>query len=190
MIPKSLLSTHRGYDKKALPAARLIAKITCAPLFYGRWSRLLVDLNRSPGHKNQFSAYIDSALHGEIKKRYYDPFRTMVDKAMVDSTLHLSIHSFTPILREVKRNADVGVLYDPSIKEETEIATAIKKGLSGFLVRSNYPYSGIGDGHVTSLRKRYRKYAGIEIEINQKLQIEKVREIARSIARTCEMFLC
>ena len=87
--------------------------------------------------------------------------------------LHLSIHSFTPELNGEIRNADLGILYDPSRKEESALAKKIQKNLiliaPDLRVRKNYPYQGKNDGHTTALRKIFppEKYIGFEIEMNQ-----------------------
>jgi predicted N-formylglutamate amidohydrolase len=51
-----LLASHRGWDPGALTAARELARVLRAPLIFSRVTRLLIDLNRSPGHRALFSA--------------------------------------------------------------------------------------------------------------------------------------
>ncbi|MBO5532968.1 MAG: N-formylglutamate amidohydrolase [Fibrobacter sp.] len=87
--------------------------------------------------------------------------------------IHLGIHSFTPELNGKVRNADIGILYDPSRPQECELAQVIKAEIKrlypAMKVRFNYPYKGTSDGLTTTLRKKFgSRYAGIEIEINQK----------------------
>ena len=89
------------------------------------------------------------------------------------SIVHLGIHSFTPELNGKVRNADIGILYDPSRPQECELAQVIKAEIKrlypAMKVRFNYPYKGTSDGLTTTLRKKFGpRYAGIEIEINQK----------------------
>jgi Predicted N-formylglutamate amidohydrolase len=86
----------------------------------------------------------------------------------------LGIHSFTPILNNVVRNADVGILYDPSREAECHIADALISEIHArapqLRIRRNYPYRGTSDGLTTELRQKFGEaYAGIEIEINQAL---------------------
>ena len=52
---QALLDSHRGYDPGALAMARQLARAFDAPLVFSTVSRLLIELNRSPGHKQQFS---------------------------------------------------------------------------------------------------------------------------------------
>lgn len=177
-----LLATHRGYDIGALPVAKTLAKEMGVPLFFSITSRLVVDLNRSLGHKTAFSEFTSGLPDGEkehITARYYTPYRQSVtewlDQAIKAKkrVLHLSIHSFTPILKGEVRNAEIGILYDPKRPLELAFAHDLHRQLDGmqdlYRVRRNYPYLGYADGFQTALRKRYgaKVYAGLEIEMNQ-----------------------
>jgi predicted N-formylglutamate amidohydrolase len=178
-----LLASHRGWDPGALLAARGIAKALGAPLVFSRVTRLLVDLNRSPGHPALFSKVIagcTAAERARIRARHYDPYRARVEEMMAGAirsgrrVLHLSVHSFTPRLGGETRNADIGLLYDPMRERERQWCEALRRRLlaldPGLRVRRNYPYRGTADGFTTALRRRFpaRSYAGIEIEISQK----------------------
>ena len=90
--------------------------------------------------------------------------------------VHLGIHSFTPVLNGKVRNADIGILYDPTRPQERIYANVIKGEIKRLYphmkVRFNYPYKGSSDGLTTTLRKKFGPhYVGIEIEINQKFFI-------------------
>lgn len=177
------LKTHRGYDLGALELCQELAEKWGSPyVYYGQWSRLVVDLNRSEHHPKFFSQWTEGL--NPVEKEYlldsvYRPFRRQVLEAIQgilasgDSVLHLSIHSFTPVLDGEVRNNDLGLLYDPTRKAEQQLAMQWGKNLEhkGHLkVRRNYPYRGIADGHVTDLRKRFQNgYWGYEIEWNQAL---------------------
>ena len=177
------LDTHKGYDPGALEFARLLAATLSSPLFAGSVSRLLVDLNRSlSNHRSppiQPGCELAAALKEEILARYYLPYRLQVEEAIVGSlrqektVLHLSIHSFTPVLDGALRTADIGFLYDPGRAREKEFCgkwrAALAAGDARWRLRRNYPYRGTSDGFVTALRKKFppHRYLGIELEINQ-----------------------
>jgi predicted N-formylglutamate amidohydrolase len=180
----NLLKTHRGYDIGALALAQHLSKVLEAPLFIGRYSRLLADLNRHPCHRNVFSKFTDTLEAKEkqgILKKYHEPYRTDVKTHVqqeIESSrkvLHLSVHSFTPVLNGVTRTADIGFLYDPKRKSEKQITDCLikqfKNHLKNLRCRRNYPYLGISDSLTTSLRKEFTDtcYAGIEFEVNQRL---------------------
>ena len=179
---ESLLDTHRGYDPGALALARRLAAALGAPLFYATVSRLVVDLNRSPGHPRLYSEATRPALPAvrrEILESHYLPYRQRVEGAAAEAiaegekVIHLSAHSFTPELDGEERDADIGLLYDPARPGETELArrwqAALKDAAPELRVRRNYPYRGKSDGFTAYLRRRFpaEAYVGIELEINQ-----------------------
>lgn len=161
--------------------ARRLASEFEAPLFFSKTSRLLVELNRSPGHPRLFSEYtcdLDDDDKARIVAQYYEPYRSDVETAIGKAAargrvLHLSSHSFTPVMDGVTRHTDVGLLYDPQRPLERqfcdELVPALRLGEEGLRVRRNYPYKGTSDGLTTYLRRQFSatRYAGIELEMNQ-----------------------
>jgi predicted N-formylglutamate amidohydrolase len=182
----ALLDSHRGYDCGALAMARGLAKAFRAPLVTSTISRLLVDLNRSIGHPRVFSAATrdaPAALRAKIAEQYYLPYRLQVERLVRQSVsrgrrvIHISSHSFTPVLDGKVRSADVGLLYDPRRGGEAELCARWKSSLEELAprlrVRRNYPYAGKGDGLTSYLRQRFAPdaYVGIELEINQRIVV-------------------
>jgi predicted N-formylglutamate amidohydrolase len=177
------LATHRGHDIGAAWLARWLAGRLDAPLFLGRVTRLLIDLNRSLHHRHVFSAYTRGLPAGEkarVIERHYRPYRDAVTAAVESAiaagqrVLHVAVHSFTPRLGDVVRTADIGLLYDPGRSSESALCHAWQDALGalapGLAVRRNYPYRGVADGFTSSLRRRLGAavYAGIELEVSQK----------------------
>lgn len=180
---EALLQTHRGYDAGALALAKEMARALAAPLFASTTSRLLVDLNRSIGHPHLYSEATRGAPAGvrsEILESYYLLHRNKVEAdiavavARGSRVIHVASHSFTPELEGVVRNADIGLLYDPSRPGEAELCrrwqAQLKASVLELRVRRNYPYAGKSDGFTAYLRRRFpaEVYIGIELEINQK----------------------
>ncbi len=179
---EDLLQSHRGWDPGALILARQLAKALRAPLFVSTTSRLLIDLNRSVGHPKLYSEATRPAapeVRREIFGHYYLPYRAQVEAHIANEiakgrhVVHLSSHSFTPVLDGEVRNADVGLLYDPSRKGELELCLRWQKALLEAMpvlrVRRNYPYTGKSDGFTAYLRRRFAAdvYVGVELEVNQ-----------------------
>ncbi len=180
---EALLHSHRGYDPGALAVARKLAGVLDAPLFVSTTSRLLIDLNRSIAHPKLYSEATrdaPAAVRREILDRVYLPYRSAVEAQVAAAiargsrVIHLASHSFTPELDGVVRNADIGLLYDPSSAGETELCrrwqARLKSQAPELKVRCNYPYTGRSDGFTAFLRRRFPSdlYVGIELEINQK----------------------
>ena len=180
---QELLDSHRGFDTGALSMARALAKAFSAPLVSATISRLLVDLNRSIGNPSLH----DKAIHGlpaekreQILWRFYQPYRTKVEQlirqaiAEYGQVIHISTHSFTPVLDGKERQADIGLLYDPIRAAELKLCRHWQADLKTYqpelIVRRNYPYAGKGDGLTSWLRQHLPAgvYVGIELEVNQK----------------------
>ncbi len=202
-----LLNSHRGWDAGALNMARHMARQLGAPLHAAQITRLLVDLNRSTTHPRLHSEAVrqlDAAQRQRIVARHYRPFREAFEEdvhAHIEQghqVLHISVHSFTPELNGEQRNADIGLLYDPSRQAERALClrwqALLKATDPQWRVRRNYPYAGIEDGHATALRKHFdaRHYAGIELEVNQRFALEGGhlwKQIKRDLTRSLQSLL-
>lgn len=177
------LAGHRGHDRGALALARRLSRRLGCPLHFQTVSRLLVDLNRSPRHPRVFSEYVRDLPREEkerILARWHRPYREALADAVEARrrrgrrVVHVSVHSFTPVLAGVVRRCEVGILYDPRRAPERRLAVrwqAILRELApGLRVRRNYPYRGAADGLTSALRRRFgaRHYLGLELEVNQR----------------------
>ncbi|MCC5870411.1 MAG: N-formylglutamate amidohydrolase, partial [Gammaproteobacteria bacterium] len=153
-----------------------------APKVTSEITRLLVDLNRSVGHPRLFSEItrtLPRDARDALIEQYWQPYRRQVDDqiemlfADCPAILHISCHSFTPVLAGRQRQTDIGLLYDPARPWERALCIAWQKALQrlapALCVRRNYPYEGRNDGLTRTLRKRLpdAHYAGIELEVNQ-----------------------
>jgi predicted N-formylglutamate amidohydrolase len=180
---RHLLDTHRACDIGAREVCLALDEMADG-VVYGECSRLLIDLNRSPRHPGLFSDFSRDLSRPEKEKvvqRWYVPFRSTALSAVRQTiarhgaVLHLSVHSFTPVLNGMVRSSDIGILYDPRRQGEKDFARHLAKEMLAvdrhLSVRMNYPYRGVADGHTTALRRLFdgESYLGIEIEINQRL---------------------
>ena len=179
---QAALQTHRGLDFGALLMARELAAAFHAPLVHSTVTRLLVDLNRSVGHRRLHAEPVreaPAAVRERILAGHYRPYRAEVEAAVQAAVargqrvVHVSSHSFTPELDGEVRSADIGLLYDPRRAGEVALAarwkTALNEVAPTLRVRRNYPYEGRNDGLTSSLRRAHGPgvYVGVEIEVNQ-----------------------
>jgi predicted N-formylglutamate amidohydrolase len=182
----NLLESHRGHDAGALELARKLAGGLKAPLFFSRVTRLLIDLNRSPHNAGRFSEITRKLSPDEkaaIETLYYAPYRDEVQSALVRSiekegmVIHISVHTFVPVMGEKIRVVDIGFLYDPSRKNEAAFCMSWQQTLRrlqpDLKIRRNYPYRGTSDGFTRHLRNLFSEdsYLGIELEVNQKFPL-------------------
>lgn len=176
-----ILHSHRGFDLGALDAFLSLKPLSDFSKF-SKISRLLIELNRSLHHGqlfSEFSKLLSKAEKTELINNYYFEYRRDVESAIKkridtgETVVHISVHSFTPILNSIKRDCDIGLLYDSKKTNEKSFCKLLKEELlslnPNLKVRYNYPYLGKSDGFTTFLRKRFpENYIGIEMEINQK----------------------
>lgn len=201
---EEVLRSHRGFDPGAVDLFRELQSMADFSNLQ-EISRLLVETNRSLGHPQLFSAYTSGLERGsqnDILERYYFSYRNAIESQLAqwlqkgEMVMHISVHSFTPVLDGEVRNADVGLLFDPSRTSEKEFCLAWKKQLRvedpKLKVRFNYPYLGKADGFTTYLRKKFpQNYSGIELEINQKFvsQNKMERELKETVKRSLSAVL-
>jgi len=160
-----------------------LATAFATPLITATISRLLVDLNRSVGNPSLHAEAIrqlPAEIREQILRQYYQPYRARAEQVVRQTiadygqAIHLSSHSFTPVLEGKVRHADIGLLYDPIRPGETQLCkrwqAALKVCAPELIVRRNYPYAGKGDGLTAWFRRQMPPaiYVGIELEINQK----------------------
>ena len=177
-----LVRTHRGFDPGALEMAEAAAEAFDAPLLASTVTRLVVDLNRSIGHPElhfESLRQTPAALRKALVDAHYRPYRVQAERLAAEAiaqsgrVLHLSCHSFTPVLDEDVRRADIGLLYNPRRPAEKELCLRWQQAMARrdvrLAIRRNYPYRGSGDGLTTTLRRRFAPdaYLGVELEINQ-----------------------
>ena len=182
-----VLESHRGYDIKAAPVF-----IRLEPLFdegmYFRYSRLLIEPNRSIGDKflfSPFTATLPIEERTELINKYYHPYRKRVESFIGEyidqQVFHVSIHTFTPTLGNQVRESSVGIGFDRESKGSLELAQLIKQSFydvdQSLSIRHNYPYRGEQNDFMQYLRRCFpEKYFGFSLEVrnDQGLELRNV----------------
>jgi len=197
---EAVLHSHRGWDRGALCTFKHLVPEVADAAYYSTTTRLLVDLNRSPGHPDLFSEYtrdLRAEQRREIMETHYRPYRESVAgqvrrwRVAGHTVIHISVHSFTPVMNGVERNADVGLLYDPARQLERSLCrrwqTLLGKESPSFRTRLNYPYRGTADGLTKWLRREFPEgYAGIELELNEGNVGQRCAQVARRVVTSLE----
>ncbi len=200
------LESHRGWD---IGTPELFEEFSRLGRFHHAQisgvSRLLVDLNRSLTSRHLFSEFtqdLPKVTKKQILNEYYHPYRQQFHDAVTTTTeqghhvVHVSLHTFSPVVHGKIRKGDIGVLYDPGHGREKEFAglwiSVIRQNIAGLQVRANYPYRGTADGHPIPFRKKLaKKYIGIELELNQRFSAFPALHtaLAASFTETVDAFL-
>ncbi len=186
---RALLGTHWALDLGAEALTRGLAAELEAPAVLARFSRLLLDPNRTPDDPTLFRSRCDEVFlelnaglapeeRLERLQRFHEPFHGAID-AMVGKHPHadvLSLHSFTPVYEGgPSRTMELGVLFDGEEALAAAFATVLEG--EGFVVALNEPYSGKGglmysaDRHAIAHGRR-----AIEIEVRQDLASDPAQQ--------------
>lgn len=189
-VPPEVLDTHAAWDPGAPPVAELLAQALGAPLFVGKWTRLLADLNRSPENPASVPEVafdvpvpanqgLTEAERAARLERYHAPYWAAVSRRVEAvlaqdpqvKLLHLSVHSFTGEFRGEIRPMSLGVMFDPARRLERHVADVLLEDLNrqGVHAVENEPYDGRHDALCTALRGSFSedRYAGLIIELSQ-----------------------
>lgn len=194
-IPDKVLNSHRGLDVGVFYLSEIAEEILQVPVFKFEISRLIIEGNRPLRDPGLFSTYMKKISDQEKKKLIVDfhkPHWREVEKrvkAKINKSgrcIHLAIHSFTPVFRGNKREFDIGLLFDPKNSLEKKVCKLLQKEFQkiGFTVRLNKPYKGTDPGMTQSFRQKLKNYAGIELEVNQKIFRQK--NFSKKSVHICE----
>jgi predicted N-formylglutamate amidohydrolase len=208
-IPPEVLDTHVAWDPGAPAIASIMAAELAAPMFLGRYTRLVADLNRSPENpaavpEVAFGVPIPAnaglapderaARLREFHEPYWTSVRTTIEGAFAVGkpacrVLHLSVHSFTGEFAGEVREMSMGVMLDPSRRLERHAADLLLEGLVRLGVHAveNEPYDGRGDALVAALRRRFPqdRYAGVQIEVSQN-HLEEIDALGHRLLETIQ----
>ena len=185
-LPPGDLQRHIAWDIGAAGVARRLAAMLGAPAVLSRFSRLLADPNRglddptlimrlSDGTIIPGNAQVDAAERQRRIERFWRPYDDAVSglidrftRAGVGPAL-ISIHSFTPAWRGVRRPWHAGLLYDP---RDPRFSLAVKQALERdpeLVVGDNQPYSGGLSGDMMDRQGFRRRLDHALIEVRQDL---------------------
>jgi predicted N-formylglutamate amidohydrolase len=156
-LAPELFATHIASDIGAAEVTRALAERFGAGAILGRWSRLLIDLNRGEDDPTLVMKLSDGSLipgnarigADEIARRiaqYHAPYHAAVAAQIADLRARgivpvlVSIHSFTPVWKGAPRPWEVGVLWDRDGRLAHPLIDELAR--AGFAVGDNEPYSG------------------------------------------------
>lgn len=173
---------HIAYDIGAADVTRLLAARLNAQAVLAGYSRLVIDVNRPPGHPESIIETSDETVipgnrglseddQGLRVSELFEPYHDAIHEALA----HLwrrgappalfSIHSFSPNFGGDHRPWDVGVLWnrDPRIPQPL----IEKLGKRGLHVGDNEPYSGLELAYTLNLHGGAAGLPNCVVEINQ-----------------------
>jgi predicted N-formylglutamate amidohydrolase len=180
-LDPALLSTHIAYDIGAASVTRALAGTYGAPAVLGRWSRLLIDLNRGVDDPTLVMKLSDGSIipgnrdadAEELARRiavFHAPYHAAIDAEldrMGPGAVLVSMHSFTPAWKGRPRKWEVGVLYDRDVRLARPLMVRLAE--AGFTVGDNEPYSGALEGDTLWRHGTMRGLPHVLVEVRQDL---------------------
>lgn len=182
---RRLIDTHWAYDMGARELTHALAEGLSSSAVLSRFTRLLVDPNREESASTLFRTHaegvpveLNTALLDDVERHkrmeaFWRPFHDAVDRelALARASILLAVHTFTPLYEGMRREVEIGVLFD----HEEELAEELAAGLAahGYRVGLNEPYSGkqglmyVGERHAARHARR-----AIELEVRQDLAVD------------------
>jgi predicted N-formylglutamate amidohydrolase len=180
-LDPALFETHIAYDIGAAGVTRALAAHFGAAALLGRWSRLLIDLNRGADDPTLVMKLSDGSIipgnrdvgPGETARRirdFHEPYHAAVTAEldrMGPQAAIVSIHSFTPAWKGRARPWEVGVLWD----KDRRLAGPLMSRLSqhAFVWGDNEPYSGALENDCLNRHGTRRGLPHVLVEIRQDL---------------------
>lgn len=188
-LPVTEFHRHIAYDIGCAEVVRALSAHLDCPAVLGRYSRLLIDLNRgaddptivmklSDGAVIPANARVDAfrdadEFHHRIE-HYHRPYHDAVDRQIKEAMaaghvpVVLSIHSFTPAWRGQPRPWHVGVLWDKDPRLSGPLMEALR-AQGDLTVGENQPYAGYIRGDTLYRHCTLRGLPHALLEIRQDL---------------------
>ncbi len=158
-LSDEVLSHHVAYDRGARRLAAGLSRRLDVPAVFGGFSRLVIDLNRSPSSAHSIPVESDGirvpgnqgldegarqARRTELFDPYHEAVAAALDRARADGVAPavVNVHSFTPALADgVHRPWQIGLLW----RHDDRLVAPLQEHLHaepGLAVGDNEPYSG------------------------------------------------
>jgi len=188
-LPPEEFERHIAYDIGAEGVTRRLAAQLGAPAVLSRFSRLLIDPNRgaddptlvmrlSDGAVVPGNARVDEQEKARRIRNYYEPYHRAVTAA-IESAIEaghppaiVSIHSFTPLWRGVRRPWEIGMLWDTDPRLAVPMIEMFRHDPL-LTVGDNEPYSGKLRGDTMFTHGTCRGLAHSLVELRQDLIAEE-----------------
>jgi predicted N-formylglutamate amidohydrolase len=180
-LDPALFETHIAADIGAATVTRALAARFGAAAVLGRWSRLLIDLNRGVDDPTLVMKLSDGSIipgnraagPDEVARRirdfhapYHDAITAELDRIGPKAAI-ISIHSFTPAWKGKPRPWEVGVLWDT----DRRLAGPLMSRLTqyAYVWGDNEPYHGALENDCLNRHGTRRGLPHVLVEIRQDL---------------------
>jgi predicted N-formylglutamate amidohydrolase len=188
-LPPEEFDRHIAWDIGAAGVARKLAEMLQAPCILQRYSRLVIDCNRSPGQPDSIAEVSDGTtipanlnLSDEdraarlhlIHAPYHAAIAAELDARAARglTTAMVAVHSFTPVMRGVARPWLMGVLHLGDSAFSDAVLAELRRE-ARLNCGDNEPYMMDGTDYTIPLHAIGRGLPYVELEIRQDLIAEE-----------------
>jgi predicted N-formylglutamate amidohydrolase len=197
---------HIAWDIGIAGVTEALADALHATAVLQRYSRLVIDCNRAPGHPTSIPAVsettrvpanenLSDADRAARRRAIFDPYHAaigeIIDRRVAAGrrTVLVAMHSFTPVFKNVVRMVQVGVLYYRHVRLP-HIMLDLLRDEGDLIVGDNEPYAITDTSDYTvPVHGEGRGVDHVELEIRQDLIAEPhdqaawATRLARLLAR-------
>jgi predicted N-formylglutamate amidohydrolase len=157
-LPRSELARHIGIDSGVAQLGRMLSRRLDCPFIAQRYSRLVIDCNRRPGHPASIAPVSDEvavpgnqALGAEAREarrtEVFAPYHRAIGEVLAQRrsrglpTVFVALHSFTPVLAGKQRPWDIGVMHGGGDTRFALSLLALLRAESRWRIGENQPYA-------------------------------------------------
>ncbi len=196
-LPNFFLKQHIAFDIGIKELSLDLANRLKCKIIQGKYSRLLIDLNRDLDDPTVIPEIVDNKIiHGNIGlskseirlrvKKIYNKYHNEIDRIVRNKKVKiiLSLHSFNPIFKNKKRVLEFGILSNEDKSLSSIIIHQLR--LQKLKVGDNKPYKGnlIGDSMYRHGLKNNIPHALIEVRNDLLSNASKIKRISRLLHKT------
>ena len=196
-LPNFFLNQHIAFDIGIKELSLDLANRLKCKIIQGKYSRLLIDLNRDLDDPTVIPEIVDNKIipgniglsKSEIRlrvKKIYNKYHNEIDRIVKNKKVKiiLSLHSFNPIFKNKKRLLEFGILSNEDKNLSSIIIHQLR--LHKLKVGDNKPYKGnlIGDSMYRHGLKNNIPHALIEVRNDLLSNASKIKRISRLLHKT------
>ncbi|CNH98362.1 MULTISPECIES: N-formylglutamate amidohydrolase [Yersinia] len=201
-LPAGEIDRHIGWDIGSLATAQLLSQYLDATLIHQRYSRLVIDCNRTPGIASSIPEISEhtrivrnigvtveeaQARRIEVFQPYHDLITQTLDRRRDSGqpSVIISMHSFTPSFKNSDRPWQIGTLFNRNPDFALQLVALLQQD-SSLHVGINEPYAMTDATDFTlpfHAEQRQLPYVGIEIRQDLITEHDGQKAWARRLAQ-------
>ena len=196
-LPNSFLNQHIAFDIGVKELSLDLSNQLKCRIIQGKYSRLLIDLNRDLNDPTVIPEIVDSKIipgniglsKSEVRlriKKIYNKYHYKINRIIKNKKVKviLSIHSFNPIFKNKKRLLEFGILSNEDKNLSSIIIDQLR--LQKLNVGDNKPYKGnlIGDSMYRHGFRNKLPHVLIEVRNDLLSNPTKIKRVSRLLHKT------